>query len=496
MILLYLHPSTLSANSASTMSLSPSHSINQTNPQAIFDSQASTAQRWKSSPPRERAERIKKINGWIRDNLKQIREALKSDFGKPEAETDLSEIYPVITEIKHTLKNLEKWMRPVGVSTPLTMLGTSGKIHLEPKGRSLIIAPWNYPFNLAIAPLVSALAAGCTAIIKPSELTPNSSALLENMIKELFDPSEVAVIQGEVDTSQELLKLPFDHIFFTGSPAVGKIVMKAAAEHLASVTLELGGKSPVIIDRNADLKDAAGKILWGKFVNCGQTCIAPDYILAHESILQELLMELKVGLQKMYDTEYKGIEHSHDYARIVNEKHFTRLLDYLTDAQNHGATLEFGGNTNLSTRFIEPTILTQVDDSMKVMQEEIFGPLLPIKTYQTLEEAISYINSKPKPLALYFFGRDKDNYETVIQETSSGNAVINDCVLHYSHPNLPFGGVNNSGIGKAHGYFGFLEFSNQKGVLKQRVGMTNLTLIRPPYDLKTKKLIASLIKWF
>lgn len=465
-------------------------------PQAAFESQAEVAMNWRLSTFEERASRLKIIRTWIKANQTQIRAALANDFGKPAAETDLSEVYPVISEINHCLKNLEKWMAPTSVSTPLTMLGTKGKLFFEPKGRSLIIAPWNYPFNLAIEPLISALAAGCTAIIKPSELTPHTAALLEKMISELFAPSEVAVIQGEIEVSQELLKLPFDHIFFTGSPAVGKIVMRAAAEHLTSVTLELGGKSPVIIDQNTDLHDAAEKILWGKFVNCGQTCIAPDYILAHESVLAELMMELKLGLQKMYDTEYKGIEESADLARIVNKKHFDRLMDYLADAEQRGASITFGGNSNAPTHYIEPTILTNVDDSMKIMQEEIFGPLLPIRTFQKLDEAIDYINSKPKPLALYYFGNEKTRQQLVIAETSSGNAVINDCVLHYSHPNLPFGGVNNSGIGKAHGHFGFLEFSNQKGVLKQRIGMTNISMLRPPYGFRTKQLISSLIKWF
>ena len=472
------------------------HSALAQTPLSIFESQREVSMDRRATGYKERAEQLKKIRAWIKENQTLIRAALKNDFGKPEAETDLSEIYPVISEINHTLKNLEKWMAPTSVSSSITMLGTKGKLHFEPKGRSLIIAPWNYPFNLAIDPLISALAAGCTAIVKPSELTPHTSALLDKMISELFNPNEVAVIQGEIDVSQELLRLPFDHIFFTGSPAVGKIVMRAASEHLTSVTLELGGKSPTIIDQSANIHDAAGKILWGKFVNCGQTCIAPDYILVHESTLPELLMELKVGIQKMYDTEYQGIEQSPDLARIVNEKHFNRLMEYLPDAESKGASIEFGGNSNSTTYYIEPTILTNVDDSMKIMQEEIFGPLLPIRTYQNLEEAIAYINSKPKPLALYYFGNDKAKQQLVLTETSSGNAVINDCVLHYSHPNLPFGGVNNSGIGKAHGYFGFLEFSNQKGVLKQRIGITNVSLLRPPYGFRTKQLISSLIKWF
>ncbi|MDR7128770.1 aldehyde dehydrogenase (NAD+) [Algoriphagus sp. 4150] len=462
----------------------------------LLEDQRSTSIAWRTSSAAQRIDRLKKIRAWIKDNQQDIRDALKNDFGKPEPETDLSEIFPVTAEINHTIKNLKKWMSPKSVSTPLPMFGTSGKIYAEPKGTSLIIAPWNYPFNLSIGPLISALAAGCTAIIKPSEMTSYTAGLIDRMIAELFNPSEVAVVLGEKEVSQALLELPFDHIFFTGSPAVGKIVMKAAAENLTSVTLELGGKSPAIVDINADCKDAAEKLIWGKFVNCGQTCIAPDYLLVHESQLEMLLPEMKVALQKMYDPSFKGIEKSPDMARIVNDKHFDRLTKTIDEAVAKGAGLIFGGKSDHLTRYIEPTILTHVTDDMRVMQEEIFGPILPILTYSDLEQAIAYVNGKPKPLALYYFGGSSEHSDKVLQETSSGNAVINDCVLHYLHMELPFGGVNTSGIGKAHGYHGFLAFSNEKGVLKQRVGLNNVTLLRPPYGMKAKQIIASLIKWF
>ncbi|SFU10845.1 aldehyde dehydrogenase (NAD+) [Algoriphagus locisalis] len=466
------------------------------NIEQLFNNQKLTSLVWRDSSASERIDRLKKITAWIKEHQQEIRDALMSDFGKPEAETDLSEIFPVTAEINHSIKNLKKWMKPKSVSTPLPMLGTSGKIYFEPKGTSLIISPWNYPFNLTIGPLISALSAGCTAIIKPSELTPHTSKLVSNMITDLFEPNEVAVVLGEVEVSTELLKLPFDHIFFTGSPAVGKIVMKAASENLSSVTLELGGKSPVILDEDADFKDAAEKIVWGKFVNCGQTCIAPDYILVHESQRETLLSEMKVALQKMYDPDYKGIEKSPDMARIVNDKHFKRLTGIIEDALSKGAALAFGGKHSPHTRYIEPTLLTEVTDEMQVMQEEIFGPILPIQTYSTLEKAIAYVNSKPKPLALYYFGQNSENTSKTLRETSSGNAVINDCVLHFLHLGLPFGGVNTSGIGKSHGYHGFLAFSNEKGVLKQRVGLNNVTLLRPPYGIKAKQIISSLIKWF
>ncbi len=466
------------------------------NRKRLFEDQSKTAQLWRSSNPLSRIERLIKIRSWIKDNQQAIRDALKNDFGKPETETDLSEIFPVTAEINHSIKHLKKWMSPKSVSTPLPMLGTSSMIYIEPKGRALIISPWNYPFNLTIGPLISALSAGCTAIIKPSEMTPHTSELISRMISELFKPNEVAVILGEVDVSQDLLQLPFDHIFFTGSPAVGKIVMKAAAEHLTSVTLELGGKSPAIVNRDANCKDAAEKLIWGKYVNCGQTCISPDYLLVHESQLETLLVEMKVALQKMYDPDFNGIEQSPDMARIVNDKHFDRLTRTIEDAVAKGAEISFGGTANPHTRYIEPTILTNVTDQMLVMQKEIFGPILPIVTYNSLEEAIAYVNSKPKPLALYYFGKNSEDTSTVLRETSSGNAVINDCVLHYLHMELPFGGVNNSGIGKAHGYHGFLAFSNEKGVLKQRIGLNNVTLLRPPYGIRARQIIDSLIKWF
>ncbi|WP_339702899.1 aldehyde dehydrogenase family protein [Algoriphagus aquimarinus] len=462
----------------------------------LFEGQHFTSTSWRTSSTDDRIMRLKKIGVWIKTHQQEIRVALKKDFGKPESETDLSEIFPVTAEINNSIKNLKKWMTPKSVSTPLPMFGTSGSIYIEPKGRSLIIAPWNYPFNLSVGPLIAALAAGCPVILKPSEMTPHTSELISKMISELFDPSEVTVVLGGIETSQALLKLPFDHIFFTGSPTVGKIVMKAAAEHLSSVTLELGGKSPAIVDEDADCKDAAEKLIWGKYVNCGQTCIAPDYLLVHKSKLENLFLEMKVTLQKMYDPDFKGIDKSPDMARIINDKHFNRLTKNIEDALSKGAQLIFGGKSDLHTRYIEPTILSNVTDEMLVMEEEIFGPILPVISYTTLGEAIAYVNSKPKPLALYFFGKNSEQTEKVLHETSSGNVVINDCVLHYLHMQLPFGGVNNSGIGKAHGYYGFLAFSNEKGVLKQRVGLNNVTLLRPPYGIKAKQIIASLIKWY
>jgi len=461
----------------------------------IFESQLQTSIEWRKSTSEDRIDRLKRIRSWINKNQKEIREALWNDFRKPEVETDLSEIFPVTSEINHTIKNLKSWMKAKSISTPLSMLGTNSKIKFEPKGRVLIISPWNYPFNLAVGPLISALAAGCPVILKPSELTPHTSSLIERMISEIFPNHEVATILGGVETSQELLKLPFNHIFFTGSTQVGKIVMGNAAKNLSSVTLELGGKSPAIVTEDADITDSAKKIIYGKLLNSGQTCVAPDYALVHESIYERFLDELIIAIREMYDPNYNGIIESPDLARIVNDRHFERLEGLIKDAISKGAKLEFGGECNPHHRYVEPTLISGISEKMNISQEEIFGPIFPIIVYSDLNKAIYYINQKPKPLALYVFSQNKNEVNQVLEETSSGNAVVNDCVLHFLHPNLPFGGVNHSGIGKSHGYFGFLAFSNEKGVLHQRVGLNNATLLRPPYGVKTRQIIKSLIKW-
>lgn len=462
----------------------------------VFALQKAHATKIRNSSANERMALLKKLLDWINKHQEDIRRAIYADFKKPYPEIDISEIFVVTSEIKHAINHLENWMKPKKVSTPLTMLGSSSYIHYEPKGVSLIISPWNYPFNLALGPLVSALSAGCTVIIKPSEITPHTSALIRRLVEETFDKALVAVFEGEIEVAQKLLAKPFDHIFFTGSPAVGKIIMKAAAENLSSVTLELGGKSPAIVDIQADLKDAASKIVWGKFVNCGQTCIAPDYVLVHRAIQIPFLEELKTQILKMYDPSGKGIEKSKDYARIVSTKHLKRLKQLMADAEIKGAQSFFGGYVNEEENFFEPTVLTGVTDDMTILQEEIFGPILPVKPYDDLEEALNYINSKPKPLALYIFSKDNNQIQEVFKNTSSGGAVANDCVLHFLQNELPFGGVNNSGIGKAHGHFGFLAFSNEKAVLKQRIGLTASKPLFPPYGLASKKIIQSLLKWF
>jgi aldehyde dehydrogenase (NAD+) len=356
----------------------------------------------------------------------------------------------------------------------------------------LILAPWNYPFSLCAGPLVSALAAGNSVILKPSEFTPHVSSVLKRMVEEVFDPSVVSIFEGDAEVSQKLLKLPFDHIFFTGSPSVGKLVMKAAAENLASVTLELGGKSPSIITDSAFLNDAAQRTAVAKFVNNGQTCVAPDYVLVDEKIVDRFTTLLTDQIKKLFIENNSSFAQSEHYCRIINDKHFVRLNELLKDTLEQGAQVLFGGEIDRSTRFIHPTILTNVPHSSRIMNEEIFGPILPIITYNKLDEAIAFVNARPKPLALYIFSGRKKEQERILRETSAGGVCINDSGIHFLHHNLPFGGVNNSGIGKSHGHYGFLAFSNEKPVLRQRRGLTTIKAFYPPYTARSKKIM----EWF
>ena len=440
--------------------------------------------------------RLKKLNALklaLEKTYKQdIREALYKDFKKPQLEVDFTEIYPVIDEINFVKKHLKSWLKKQRVDTPIALLGSSSWIINEPKGVCLIISPWNFPVNLTFGPLVSAIAAGNTEILKPREMTPHTSKVMHNIINELFDENEVALIEGEVEVSQELLKLPFNHIFFTGSPQVGKLVMKAASEHLTSVTLELGGKSPVIIDDTSNLDKAVKKVIFGKFLNAGQTCIAPDYVFVNESIKSEFISAFKKHLSEFYS---ENPSTSDSFGRIVNQKHFKRLTGYLENAKSNNANIMLGGATNESDNYIEPTLVFDVSEASELMQNEIFGPILPVKTYTSTEEVISYINSREKPLALYIFSKNKKRINDIINNTRAGSTCINHNLLQFLNHNLPFGGSNNSGIGKSHGYFGFLEFVNQRSVLKQH-SIAAADFLTPPYTSFKQKIVDLTIKWF
>jgi aldehyde dehydrogenase (NAD+) len=332
-------------------------------------------------------------------------------------------------------------------------------------------------------------------MIKPSEMTPTVAGLLSRMARELFDPAEVTVVEGDKAVATELLRLPFDHIFFTGSPQVGKVVMRAAAEHLTSVTLELGGKSPAIVDETANLRDAAEKIVWGKGLNAGQTCVAPDYLLVHESVQQPLLEEIGAVVRRFYDAAGQGVLASDSFARIVNQHHFERLAGLLEDAQVRGATLALGGHLDNQHCFIEPTVLQNVAPDSRIMQEEIFGPLLPVRTFRTLAEAAAEVNSRPRPLALYVFTQSQANQRYLLGNIPAGGAAVNETILQLAHPELPFGGAGNSGLGRAHGHAGFLAFSNEKSVLRQRIGFTGIKQFYPPYTPTVKKMVGLLLRW-
>ncbi|MGB6055664.1 MAG: aldehyde dehydrogenase family protein [Burkholderiaceae bacterium] len=458
---------------------------------AVFDGQQATALRWRESTAAERIARIKKLRGAMLAQREAFYDAFMRDYRKSPSEVEATELLPVMDEMRHAIGRVARWMKPRRVWPTSTMLGTFGSVQYQPRGRVLIVAPWNYPLSLCFGPLVSALAAGNTVIIKPSEMTPAVSALMSRIIADVFAPSEVALFEGGLATSTALLELPFDHIFFTGSPAVGKLVMAAAARHLSSVTLELGGKSPTIVTPSADLKLAAQTLMWGKFLNAGQTCIAPDYVYVHESVKDAFVAECRRALQAYYGSA-EHWKRTPDLTRIVNRRHTERIAGLLADALAQGAVAHTGGEVALDQCYVTPTLLERVPLDAGVMQEEIFGPLLPILGYAELEPVIAAINARPKPLALYIFGRERAEIRRVLAQTSSGGACVNHCVMHFAHGNLPFGGVNNSGIGNAHGHYGFKAFSHERAVLRSSKLMA-VKLFFPPFTAGRTWLIRKVV---
>ncbi|MEM6397178.1 MAG: aldehyde dehydrogenase family protein [Bacteroidota bacterium] len=458
---------------------------------SILKTQRANTRNMAATTATQRRERIKRIEDYLTDeaNRNRLVEALQKDFGKPEVETLTSEVGIVLTHARYARKRLARWMKPKRVRTPLSLFGTTSHIRYEPKGQALIISPWNYPVNLSLYPLIGAIAAGCTVVLKPSEVTQHTSAYMRDMLSDLFPPEEVSVVLGEAEVSQELTAMPFNHIFFTGSPAVGKKVMAAAAKNLASVTLELGGKSPCIVDETANLGQVVDRIVWAKHFNCGQTCIAPDYLLVHESQKEKLIGQYLKAIESFYGADPRK---SKDYARVVSEKHHQRLSDLLEDALDKGATILAGGQRDPESRYFAPTLVVDLLDNAELMHEEVFGPIMPLLTYRDLDEAIRFINDRPKPLTLYMMSRSRTHIKRVLNQTSAGGTLINELLLGYANPELPFGGVNNSGIGKSFGHHGFLEFSNERSVLRRR--FLDLKMIYPPYPEKKLKLVRWLHK--
>jgi aldehyde dehydrogenase (NAD+) len=421
----------------------------------------------------------------------QIIEAMKADFQKPETEVVLTELAPFYTEIKHQKRHLKRWMRPRRVSSSITTLLGQSWVQTEPRGTCLILAPWNYPFNLSAIPLATALAAGNTVLLKPSELAPHTAAVIAQLVASCLPPEVAKVIEGDADTARALLELPFDHIFFTGSTRVGKLVMEAASRHLSSVTLELGGKSPAYVDESADLADTARKLVWGKWLNGGQTCIAPDYVLVNHRMLPALLAALRTASEEFGSVDASG-DH---FCAMVSEHHAQRMQALVASSVAAGARVEWGGSLIPQTRRMPPTVISHVHRGMSVMQEEIFGPILPIVGIEHLNEAIDFINSDAKPLALYVFSRNTHKTAEFLKRTSAGNCCVNDVIVQISNPNLPFGGVNHSGMGHYHGEAGFLTFSHQKSIYKQALWLNVNRYLYPPYTGRKARLARWLLGW-
>ncbi|WP_457786854.1 aldehyde dehydrogenase [Staphylococcus aureus] len=430
-----------------------------------------------------RKEQLKKLSKAIKSYESDILEALYTNLGKNKVEAYATEIGITLKSIKNARKELKNWTKTKNVDTPLYLFPTKSYIKKEPYGTVLIIAPFNYPFQLVFEPLIGAIAAGNTAIIKPSELTPNVARVIKRLINETFDANYIEVIEGGIEETQTLIHLPFDYVFFTGSENVGKIVYQAASENLVPVTLEMGGKSPVIVDETANIKVASERICFGKFTNAGQTCVAPDYILVHESVKDDLITALSKTLREFYG---QNIQQSPDYGRIVNLKHYHRLTSLLNSAQMN---IVFGGHSDEDERYIEPTLLDHVTNDSAIMQEEIFGPILPILTYQSLDEAIAFIHQRPKPLSLYLFSEDENATQRVINDLSFGGGAINDTLMHLANPKLPFGGVGASGMGRYHGKYSFDTFTHEKSYIFKSTRLESGVHL-PPYKGKFKYIKA------
>ncbi|MEO0323837.1 MAG: aldehyde dehydrogenase family protein [Myxococcota bacterium] len=448
---------------------------------------ASARARFRSGATRPLRWRLAQLDGvarFVKEREREILEALHEDLGKPSIEAYGAELSFVANDLAHVRSHLEGWMRPEKVRVPLVARPGSSEIRREPLGVVLVIAPWNYPFQLLMAPLVAALAAGNAAVLKPSEVSRHTSALFARLLPRYLDREAVCVVEGGVAETTALLAERFDHIFYTGGGRVGRIVMRAAAEYLTPVTLELGGKSPCIVHRSADLDVAARRIAWGKFFNAGQTCVAPDYVLVDERVHDALVHRLVATVRSFYGDDP---ESSSDYARIVSASHHRRLMGLLGEGQ-----VLCGGTGDEASRYLAPTILKDVPATAPVMEEEIFGPILPVLSVPDVDAALRFVNARPHPLALYVFAGDRKVQEQVLEGTSSGGAVVNHCMLHLAIPDLPFGGVGESGMGSYHGRWGFETFSHRRGVLKKPTRV-DPAIMYPPFSRLAKAVLRRLL---
>ncbi|CAG0970093.1 aldehyde dehydrogenase (NAD+) [Burkholderiales bacterium] len=456
-----------------------------------FDAQRAAHAREPNPGLAVRRDRLARLLALVREREAAFVAAIDRDFGhRSSHETRLAELYIVASEARHAMAHLRRWMRPRRVRTPIQLLPGRAYVAPQPLGVAGIVSPWNYPVQLALAPAVAALAAGNRAMLKPSEVTPATSALLAEAIASRFAEDEFTVVTGGAETGAEFARLPFDHLFFTGSTAVGRIVAKSAAENLTPVTLELGGKSPAFVDASADLALVAPRIAAGKLLNAGQTCIAPDYALVPAALADAFVAAIAGAVRRLYPDPLR----SDDYTSIVNERHYARLVALIDEARAKGArvvTVPDGAVPDPETRRIPPTLLVGVDDGMQAMREEIFGPILPIETYATIDDGIAAVSRRPRPLALYVFAQDRAARERILARTIAGGVTVNDTLWHFAHEGLPFGGVGASGIGAYHGETGFRTFSHMKGVFVQpRVAAAKL--LHPPYGATFEKVLSLL----
>lgn len=449
--------------------------------ESLFNKQTRYFSSGQTRDVQARIKNLKHLRATILTHEEEISKALHNDLGKSEFEAYATETGFVLEEIRYHIKHLKKWAKPHRSPTPITNFPATSYTVSEPLGTVLIISPWNYPFQLLMAPLIGAVSAGNTAILKPSEISASTSRILKKIINTTFDSGFIHVIEGDAEVTQSLLKMSFDHIFFTGSPRVGRIIMQEAAKKLIPVTLELGGKSPCIVDNEVNLKLAAKRIAWGKFLNAGQTCIAPDYLLVNSKIKDKFLKELKNAIMGFFG---KDASNSPDYPRIISKANVERLAVLLK-----GVDIYCGGNHNVEGKYFEPTIVDNANLDMPIMEQEIFGPILPVITYDEISEVVAIVNSMPKPLALYFFSKNKRKQKEIVENISAGGMTINDTVMHIASNKLPFGGVGNSGMGSYHGRFSFLTFSNQKPVVYKGTWL-DIPIRYAPYGNKLR-----ILKW-
>ena len=459
----------------------------------IFDAQRARRRVVAQSTAQERIGKLTRLKDAIVSHRNELADAVHADFRKHAAEFEFTEIFPVMEELKFAIEHLAAWMEPVHAKSTLELVGARSAVRHEPLGLVLILAPWNYPFHLAIIPLISGIAAGNCVVLKPSNKTSNTARVIAKLISSTFNQDEVAVVTGDHRIADALLDQPFDHVFFTGSTAIGKKIMASAARSLATVTLELGGKSPAIIDESADIETSARRVMWGKCTNAGQTCIAPDYALVHERVAERFVDAAKKAVETFYGSNPDEWIKNPDYARMIDDAAYGRVSKLLEGSIVAGARLALGGVTDASGRYIAPTILTGVTPEMSVMSEEIFGPILPVLTFRNLEEAIALVRRREKPLALYLFAEDRAVIERVLASTTSGGTVVNHVFLHIVNPNVPFGGVGASGQGNYHGEYGFRTFSHARAVVEQTTASA-ITLLFPPYETKKSKVTQVVMK--